>query len=253
MSNRSGVLPLPGQLIIKQQALRRAAGFSPLDLSNLEIWFDFSDPSSMFTDAGVTPVSGDGDKIYQINDKSGNGVNAAAPLDNRRPRYKVNIQNGLSVGMADGSDGMSFSPSAASSDQTIAAVFYPASNSINQIVFDFNNTNFMLWLNESGYYQGNDWVGFTSTPLTADAQLIIIVYDSLYSTLYKNAGSGEQESGDRRNAMGGTSAIFARYDTGGYNMVNTSWIGEIAIYSQALSEPDRNILEVYFNNKWGIF
>ena len=47
---------------------------SPPFASNIAIQYD--DASPLFTDAGVTPVSADGQTIGQINDMSGNGYNA---------------------------------------------------------------------------------------------------------------------------------------------------------------------------------
>lgn len=77
-----------------------AAGgaWSPLDLgSTLKGWWDFSDASTLYTDAGTTLVSSDGDLIDQVNDKSGSGWHARQATLTARPVYKVAIQNGRSV------------------------------------------------------------------------------------------------------------------------------------------------------------
>lgn len=71
--------------------------FSPTDITGLKLWIDFSDADTLFTDAGSTPVSSDGDAIYQANDKSGNGFHAVMATEADRPAYKTNVQNGKSV------------------------------------------------------------------------------------------------------------------------------------------------------------
>ena len=42
----------------------------PSDVSNLLGWWDFTDANTMYTDAGSTNVSSDGDKIYRIDNKA---------------------------------------------------------------------------------------------------------------------------------------------------------------------------------------
>ena len=76
-------------------------GITPLNISGLQGWYDFSDATTLYTDAGSTLVSSDGDLIYQANDKSGNGNNAVQATEANRPVYKVNIQNGLSIARLD--------------------------------------------------------------------------------------------------------------------------------------------------------
>lgn len=70
---------------------------TPLDIfgSNLHQWFDTSDVSTLFTDAGVTNVSSDEDRIYQMNDKSGKGNHASQAVLANRPYYKTSVINGL--------------------------------------------------------------------------------------------------------------------------------------------------------------
>lgn len=70
---------------------------NPIDIfgSDLKQWFDTSDALTLFTDAGVTLVTTDEDRIYQMNDKSGNSSNATQTTLSRRPYYKTSVINGL--------------------------------------------------------------------------------------------------------------------------------------------------------------
>ena len=80
--------------------------FTPLSVSGLSLWLDFSDLFTLFTDAGVTNVSTDGDAIYQANDKSGNGYHVSQSNIGSRPLYKTGANgiNWRSIGQFDGSN-----------------------------------------------------------------------------------------------------------------------------------------------------
>jgi hypothetical protein len=80
----------------------RVLGFQPTNIAGLQLWIDFSDASTLFTDAGTTPVSSDGDAIYQANDKSGNSRHLTQVTLANRPLYKTFIKNGLSISRFDG-------------------------------------------------------------------------------------------------------------------------------------------------------
>jgi hypothetical protein len=64
----------------------------------LLVWYDFSNPALLFTDAGTTPVSADGDLIYKANDKSGNNRHLTQSVSGQRPSYKINILNSKPIG-----------------------------------------------------------------------------------------------------------------------------------------------------------
>lgn len=78
-------------------------GFSPRNITGLQLWIDFSDMARIFTDAAkTTPVATDGDVIGAIEDKSGNGNDATQTDAGEKPLYRTNIINGRSVGRFDG-------------------------------------------------------------------------------------------------------------------------------------------------------
>ena len=79
--------------------------WTPTDLANLQFWFDASDATKMWTDAGTTLVSSDGQAVYRLGDKSGNGFHAnQSGSSTLRPLYKTAYQNGLDALLFDGTD-----------------------------------------------------------------------------------------------------------------------------------------------------
>ena len=44
--------------------------FSPIRIRDLVVWYDFGDKRTIYTDAGTTNVSSDGDKVYRITNKA---------------------------------------------------------------------------------------------------------------------------------------------------------------------------------------
>ena len=49
---------------------KKRSTFLPIDVSSCAGWYDFSDLTTMYTDAGSTNVSSDSDAIYRIDNKS---------------------------------------------------------------------------------------------------------------------------------------------------------------------------------------
>lgn len=69
----SGNALLPSSNVLAVSTVWTPASFG----SNLAVWYDISDISTLFQDtAGTTPVTADGQTVKRINDKSGNGYNA---------------------------------------------------------------------------------------------------------------------------------------------------------------------------------
>lgn len=83
-----------------------AAAWSPAQLfaaSEIGVWYDPSDLSTMWTDTGrTTPVTTDGDLVACIDDKSGNGFHATQSNSSLRPAYKTS--GGLHWLAFDGTD-----------------------------------------------------------------------------------------------------------------------------------------------------
>lgn len=75
--------------------------FSPSSLSPVA-WYDPSDLSTLWQDDGTTPVTTDGQSVYRMDDKSGNGNHYRQATEAARPLYKTG--GGLSWLLFDGTD-----------------------------------------------------------------------------------------------------------------------------------------------------
>lgn len=78
-------------------------GFAPTDLSNLTLWLDASDTSTLYQNTlCTTAVSSDGDPVGCWQDKSGNSRHVVQAIAGNKLTYKTSIQNGLSILRGDG-------------------------------------------------------------------------------------------------------------------------------------------------------
>jgi hypothetical protein len=70
-------------------ALRNSGAFTPAALQNMRAWYDPSDLSTLFQDVAMTvPVTGDGQPVGAMRDKSGNGYHMLQPVAPKRPIYR---------------------------------------------------------------------------------------------------------------------------------------------------------------------
>jgi hypothetical protein len=236
------------------------AAWSPTDVAGLKIWYDFSDITTMFTDAGVTQVSSDGDLIQQINDKSGNGNHATQAVGVDRPTYKVNIQNSLSAGYFD-------------SDNLDIPADFGVSGSGNRTVVHVGlaseQDDYLFGFGNSSNYQA-----FRARYRSAGPGLRIEIYGEGYTsslnnynnwnlhgfildgttlsgvTLYENASSESASGSQTINTATTPNHLMA--DNAGANEEN-GYTGEFLVYDSALSGTDWTNLTTYLNNKWSLY
>lgn len=253
----SGVFRINGYNQVRRINSRQiSATFSPADIGDCLLWYDFSDASTLFTDAGTTPVSSDGDLIYQANDKSGNGYNLAQITKANRPEYKINIQNGLSVVMSDGSANTGLritgTINIVTGDQSIYAVWSLASVQY-AMWYDFDNLKFNYWasLGSNACINGYNILW----PVTTGAELIGIRMSGTSTKAYKNGILIIDSSNDWRSPISNSidARILVRYDGGVYQVPNGSYMCELIIYTKETTAIEHNKLITYLNNKWAIY
>jgi hypothetical protein len=247
--------------------------WSPIDLLSLVSWYDASDPATLFTDAGTTQVSSDGDAVYRWNDKRGNGQYHQQTTLGNRPDYKTNIQNGLSTVefiqtnsdylVGDGTLGAAFS----GEDKPISIVTVVSADNINRFtdLINIGNSGSATQIMEfaidsrSGqqkvYFQKRDdssTLVAASSADTIDGSFAIyaVIHSGTSVSIYKN---------------GGAPLVNAAAVNNGTITTNTSWIGsrstaeyydgdigEIVICNSALSTSDTNTLCSFLADKWDL-
>jgi hypothetical protein len=223
-------------------------------LASLVAWWDFGDATTLFTDAGTTPVASDADAIYQANDKVGTAHLVQATLG-ARPLYKTGIQNGKSICRFDGSDDGIAVLGARSQPLHYITVFkMGAGNAENDVIYDSYVASDGCELRcaatatRADIYSGSFLTSNTIDLPAAAFQIWAVAFNGASSTLYVNGGaasaSGNVGAGDI------TGIIFGqRSDT---TRVCALDLAEHLICSAILSTADLNLLGAYLAAKWGL-
>ena len=137
--------------------------YKTLPVSGAALWLDGADSSSLFTDAGVTPVKVNGDLVYQWSDKSGNSRHATQTTSANRPTWvpPASGRNGLGALAFNGSQtiGSSFtSPlNFGTSDFTVECWIKPSSFSGNNILLYSGSGGFLLYFSSAGLFKVSNW------------------------------------------------------------------------------------------------
>jgi len=255
--------------------------------TNLKLWFDSSDISTLYQDvAGTIPVTGDGDLVRLWQDKSLSANHVSQATDNRRPRYTTNVLNGLpalrmSRPAADQNTNLqsTVSPVTGNSDRTVISIYtnaVPNGTENFQHTIQFGSTSQNQAYGVSVYRgaggvignhywsgdaaQGNSTAAGTDQPTMAlmsydnDASLLGNGVDSFY---VNGAASGVWSRPDNNTAL--TGSVL---DTGTNQLRIGSRLNddegvvgdvlEFIVYDTALTEDERNQLGWYIQTKYGI-
>lgn len=233
-------------LVSRSSAAAAAAAWAPTDLASLVAWWDFSDATTLFTDAGTTPVSADGDAIYRVGDKSGNTRYVEQATAGNRPLYKTNIQNGLSVALGNKAAQKHWLRSSIS--WGVAEWWFVAALNATGISYDplvcvqggaagnvrNNSTNALrlTTVDAADFTSGGaGWIDGIATEA--------VTYDQFFIVRAKHATSLTYTS---------ISVLGSVTD----NRWWTNYLGDGLAFSAALSTADANLLGAYLADKWGL-
>lgn len=242
--------------------------FSPSDIDGLRLWFDASDPSTLYQNSALTtPAVNDGDVVGGWKDKAPLSQHITQTTTANKPTLKLNVLNGLPILRLDGGDWLSRASVAGSSFVSankgyFAAVWYENTTSPS------NNTLI-------------DW----NAPGQGNRYLIHATYSDVIYFDFGNTGGGGrisvgQPAGWGNNwhilecwrngsqgivAIDGTTILTGAFsDDLDITQISTLYIGglsggpglgdiaELLVYNDAPDSGHRSELRAYLRSKWGL-
>lgn len=227
--------------------------FNPHDIAGLRDW-DFSDVSSLFQDsAKTTPVTADGQVIGAANDLSSNGDDVLQPTAARKPLYKVNIKNGLSVAQFDGSDDWLRATFTLNQPCTYYLVVSQIAWTLNRRVMDGAVNQAMIFQSSTTpKMRAQAGLGATDeiTLATGTFGIVTAFLDGVNSTIRLNDGAPSATANIGANNPGGVTLGGRAASTTNTSNVN---IGRAFTIPAAVSAEDDADLLALLNSQWAIF
>lgn len=231
-----------------------AGQFNPRTISSLFGWYDFTDPTTMFTDAGITNVAADGALVYQVNDKSGNSRTLSqAAASGSRPIYKTNIITGHSLCRFDGISQFWKAATFGSVAQpfTVFSVARWNADPAAGTLFDGEAVNTMRQyrsaVNTISIFAGAGLVGTATQGLIEATQI--------YSGIYNGASSSISLGGVSKGAGDAGASGITGITVGDHGSTGSPFAGdaaEILIFNAALTSANQNLVGKYLAGKFGL-
>lgn len=233
----------------------------PTKISGLQLWMDANDSSVLFKNANCTtpnaPALANNDTISCWKDKSGQGNNATG---GGGAIYSTGIVNSLPAIRFNGSSNNLYTQAFDLGQNTTFCAVVNPSNTGNNHFFDTPSGTPQLYIkSDAGLLYGSVWSGTTNYGLVSrtaainNNHIMCYVYDNSVTAL---ATMYVQGNASTATATGAYSNAGSRTRVIGSHPNPSNWyngyISEIVAYSQAVSTSDRNKIEEYLSEKWGI-
>lgn len=232
---------------------RGAASFVPTDVAGLAGWYDFSDATTLYTDAGTTLVSADGDLIHQANDKSGNGRHVIQATSGVRPAYKTAIQNGKSVSRYDGARRLRVASLTLNQPNTVFVVCkWNGAAGNNQIVTDGSVSNQNAFYVPAGGTTLNMYgglVGAAATNITAAWRIFVAKFNTTASQAWVDGGAPHLASFNVGSQNPNAITIGDDGSGGGFFIGD---VGTVLWYNANVSLANINLIGDYLDGPWGL-
>lgn len=240
--------------------------FLPSDISDLKLWLDGSDTSTLYSDTGLTTLAVADGAVKGWRDKSGQGNHATQGTTASAPLRKDGIQNGRTALLFDGVDDRQLLPITSLSFPYRAFVVYQSTDTSGSLLGFFkttgaffaegifkSNTNTLELTQQNG---SATTVGFSGTATGASwhiAEYEFIGDDTTFtaqlwadgtSLAGPTSNTGVRSGSGRQLEIGGT-------QNGSFPVPLSGYIAEIILYQADLADTDADRVRSYLRNKWG--
>lgn len=222
-----------------------AGGWSPSDVSNLEVWLD----------AGTITGLSDGDAVTTWTDLSGNSNSPTQATASKKPLYKTSIINGLPVVRGDGSDDylqVTFG-AALSQPNTVFVVckFVNLGTGDYRFVFDgIGVTRHAIYRKNQAahtwwYYAGTE--RDSGDVADTSAHILVAVFNGASSSLRLD-GAEIVATDPGSQTLGG----ITLFNDQSFALPGNIDIAECGVYDAGLSAGNIGLLETYLSTKYGV-
>ncbi len=230
-------------------------GFSPSDISGLELWLK--------ADA-ITGLN-DGDAVTTWSDSSGNGYDATQSVAGQKPLYKTAIQNSLPAVRFDATnDVLKTQADATLKPFSVFAVIKVADlSAVRTLIGSWNGANDTtatggISIDLSTTYKTRVLkaeiavVGTsTATPTTATL-LIGVTYDGSGNYAFYKNGVGDGSGTNDQTFTAGRKILIGAVRPDGTAPFNGDAF-EIVVYDSVLDSTQRGNVQTYLNDKWAVY
>lgn len=227
------------------------AGFSPRDISGLNLWVSADERTSLFQDSTfTTPVTASAQPVGGWQDLSGNGNHVIQAVAAARPTYQTaQANNGLAVVRFDGDDDRLARTVALRPLAVIIVVKRLTAVSVDRF-WSLNASQGAGLFDLSGvfaYYSPQVSYGMPSTVFS----IVSTVFESpTVAKGYVNGSLRATFDPDPDYSNGGLTVLGGVDDAGIAN--SNCDITEYLHYNRVLGDAERLTLERYLGRKWGI-
>jgi len=230
-----------------------AGAFQPDDIAGLVQWFDFSSANNVKQNDDGTGTVTNGDSVGFADDLSSGNNNVIQATAGNKGVWNSNVQNSLGAVTFDSDDSLSNTNlSAGFGEFTIAFTGKTTDTNTHQFldyrdsVDPFGNCDLIAVVGDSGLFS------YRYRGPNCNMREITESNDTNwhYWTLTYNASNWVvRRDGVQVSSISASSTSAIDYSIiGGSNVI----IGEIVVYNSALGTTDRDDVESYLSDKWGL-
>lgn len=228
------------------------APFTPSDISNLGVWWDLNDTSTLWADtAATTPATS---VVARVDDKSSNGYNGLQATGGREPSTGVRTINSLNA-LDFNSSNLNHLDIASFSSGQPYTIFWVGetddTSSLTRYYIDgigaSDRAILFQYTQKFSFYAGTIVPG--SVTIDTSPHILVGVYDGASSQLYVDGGSAAASGNiGAQEFLSGIRVGIRQNLTNAHN----GSLGEFILYEKVCSLAEINQCAVSLAAKWGI-